>query len=374
MENVIYFLLVSFIAFAFTALSIPQIVRIAFAKKLFDKPGERKVNERIVPTIGGVALFIGITLGVTLGSDGFPFFNLKFIFASLLVIFMAGMKDDLLGISPVSKLLAMTLSLAIIFFFAKLQITQFYGLFGLHEIGIIPSFLLTFFLGIVVINSLNLIDGIDGLASAITIQISGILGVWFALIGLPEYALLSFAVVGSCAAFFVFNVFGHKNKIFMGDTGSLILGTVLFVLVVKFNEFNAAYTGRFMIQSVPAVLFGFMAYPLFDVLRVFLLRVFILKRSPFSADKNHIHHRLLAIGLTHLQATVVIVFTNSIFIAVGLFLQYYLSVLSIVLILLGMCLFLSFALEIFVYKKKCIVSSDKFQTLMIPKALMKAGA
>jgi UDP-GlcNAc:undecaprenyl-phosphate/decaprenyl-phosphate GlcNAc-1-phosphate transferase len=368
MENLMYFILVAIISFAFTAFSVPQVVKIAQAKDLCDKPNSRSSSKNIVPTLGGVAIFVGLTLGVTLGGDGFPFFNLKFIFASLLVTFFAGVKDDLVGISPISKILALSFSLVIITFFAKLHISHFYGLFGIDQLGLIPGFILTFFLGIVIINSINLIDGIDGLAAAITVEISTVLGIWFALIGLPEYALLAFSLAGSCLAFFVFNVFGHRNKIFMGDTGSLLLGTMIFVLAIKFNEFNASYTGAFAIKSAPAVLLGCMAYPLFDVLRIFFLRVFILKRSPFIADKNHIHHRLLALGLSHLQATLVILFTNALFIIISIFLQKYLEIHTICFIILGICLLLSLALELILLFSKKIHPNDLNQTLIFPNS------
>lgn len=372
MENLFYFILVAVIAFAFTAVSIPQIVNLAKAKGLFDKPDSRKLNLSVVPTLGGVAIFIGLTLGITLGGDGFPFFDLKFIFASILVTFFTGIKDDLVGISPRAKLMALTFSIIILAFFAKLRITHFYGLFGINEIGIIPSILITFFLGIVIINSLNLIDGIDGLAAAITIEISTVLGIWFSLIGLPEYALMSFSLAGSCLAFFIFNVFANKNKIFMGDTGSLLLGTMIFILAVKFNEFNASYTGDFAIKSVPAVLFGFLAYPLFDVLRVVFLRVFILKRSPFTADKNHIHHRLLLLGFNHLQATATIFATNALFIAGSLLLQKYLGVLALAAIIFGAALLLSTILELVLLVKRSIKPGDRHQALFLPPKLIHA--
>jgi UDP-GlcNAc:undecaprenyl-phosphate/decaprenyl-phosphate GlcNAc-1-phosphate transferase len=367
----LHFILVAIIAFTFSALSIPQIVSVAHAKNLYDTPNARKATQKIIPTLGGIAIFVGLTLGVTLGGNGFPFFNLKFIFASLLVCFFAGVKDDLVGISPISKLLALTFSLIIIAFFAKLQITNLYGLFGVEQLGFLPSILITFFLGLVIINSMNLIDGIDGLAAAITIEISGLLGIWFALIGLPEYALLAFSLFGSCLAFFIFNMFGRKNKIFMGDTGSLILGTMLFVLSVKFNEFNATYTGPFSISSAPAVIFGFLAYPLIDVLRIVILRIFILKHSPFIADKNHIHHRLLALGLNHFQATAIIIFTNSLFIAGSIILQRYLDVFSLGMIILCAGILLSVVLEFYLFYKRKILPDDETQKLMIPSLMLK---
>lgn len=370
MDNLIYFILVAIIAFTFSALSIPQIVKVAQAKNLLDTPNSRKAAKQIVPTLGGIAIFIGLTMGITLGGDGFPFFDLKFIFASILITFFTGIKDDLVGISPNTKLLALTFSIFIITFFANLRFTHLYGLFGINELGFVPSMLLTFFIGIVIINSMNLIDGIDGLASSIAVQISTILGVWFALIGLPEYALISFSLAGSCLAFFMFNVFGHKNKIFMGDTGSLLIGTMIFVLAAKFNEFNAVHTGAYLIKSVPAVLIGFMAYPLFDVLRVFVLRIFITKKSPFRPDKNHIHHRLLALGLTHLQATGLLFVGNTTISVGSLILQKYLSVFELTMVILATAIAISTTLELIILYTKKIKPNDEHQQLFLPKHLI----
>lgn len=371
MDNLLYFILVSVIAFTVTAISIPQIVKVAQAKGLYDKPNSRKAAKSIVPTLGGIAIFIGVTLGITLGGDGFPFFDLKFIFASILIIFFAGIKDDLVGISPNSKISAIVFSIFILFFFANLKFVHIYGLFGINKLSFIPSTLLTFFIGIVIINSINLIDGIDGLASSIAVQISTILGIWFALIGLPEYALISFSLAGSCLAFFIFNVFAHKNKIFMGDTGSLLIGTMLFVLAAKFNEFNAIHTGDYSIKSAPAVLIGFMAYPLFDVLRVFLLRIFVAHKSPFRPDKNHIHHRLLAFGLNHLQATITIFIVNTFFSIGSLVLQQYLSVFELTMVILSASILFSTLLELAILYSHKIKPNDEFQQLFLPKQLIK---
>ncbi|HKK82072.1 MAG TPA: MraY family glycosyltransferase [Prolixibacteraceae bacterium] len=366
MENLLYFILVSIIAFTFAAFSIPQIVRVSKAKKLFDEPNSRKSSTAITPTLGGTAIFIGLTLGVTLGGDGFPFFDLKYIFASLLITFFAGLKDDLVGISPRSKLGALVISLAVVILFANLRLSSVYGCFGIDKIGYLPSILLSFFVGIVIINSFNLIDGIDGLASSIAVQISTVFGIWFVIIGLPEYALISFSLAGACLAFFIFNVFGHRNKIFMGDTGSLLIGTLIFVLAAKFNEFNAGYTGEYVLKSVPAVLIGFMVYPLFDVLRVFLLRIFVAKKSPFKPDKNHIHHRLLTLGMSHLQATGVIFVNNILFMAGSLILQKYLNVIELTSVILGVSILLSTSLELYLLFKQKIKPGDKYQQLFLP--------
>lgn len=371
MEQIIYLALATIISFSFTAFSVPQIVKVTQAKGLFDTPNSRKLNKTVIPTLGGVALFIGIMMGITIGGNGLPFYDLKFIFGSIMVTFFAGMKDDLVGISPKSKLMALSLSILIIMFFADIRFDNFYGFLGIYQIGYLPSLLITFFVGIVIINAFNLIDGIDGLASLLSIEISTVFGIWFAFAGITEYALMAFALTGSCLGFFFYNVYGNKHKIFMGDTGSLLIGTIIFVLAAKFSATNNTLSGAYVIHSVPAVLIGFLAYPLFDVLRVFFLRVVICRRSPFSPDKNHIHHRLLAIGFNHGQATFSIVFTNGLFIILSLLLQS-LNVAWLTLILFSIALILSFCLEFYILNKNKIKLDDEYQTLLLPSKYVQA--
>ncbi len=372
MENLIYFILVAIVAFASTAFSIPQIVRIAIAKNLFDSPNSRRVNIKVVPTLGGIAIFIGFILGTTIAGDGFSFFEIKYIFAALLIIFFAGIKDDLVTISPRTKLVALTASILIIALFANLNFNNFHGFMGINQIPPIPGIILTVFIGIVIINSMNLIDGIDGLASALAIQISSILGIWFALVEQFDYALISFSLAGSCLAFFIFNVFGNRNKIFMGDTGSLILGAIIFILAAKFNQVTAIHTGDFAISSAPAVLIGVLAYPLFDVLRVFVLRVFVIKKSPFKPDKNHIHHRLLAFGMNHLQATTTIFLVNSLIIIGTLVLSTYLNVIQLTVVILSFTILISTLLELVILYSRKINPNDEFQNLFLPRYLVNA--
>jgi len=371
MEKAIYLVLSSIIAFSFTAFSVPQIVRVSHLKGLFDTPNSRKLNKTVIPTLGGIALFIGIMMGITIGGNGLPFYDLKFIFSSIIITFFAGMKDDLVGISPKSKILALSLSILIIMFFADIRLDNFFGFLNITYIGYVPSLLLTFFVGIVIINAFNLIDGIDGLASLLSIQISAVFGIWFALAGVTEYALMAFSLMGACIGFFFYNVFGNKHKIFMGDTGSLLIGTIIFVLVAKFSMVNSSYTGVYAIKSVPAVLISFLAYPLFDVLRVFFLRVVICRRSPFSPDKNHIHHRLLAIGFNHIQATLAIATMNGIFIVAGLLLRN-LDVALLTLILFSAALLLTFSLEFYILAKNKISFDDEYQTLLLPTKFVQA--
>jgi len=207
---------------------------------------------------------------------------------------------------------------------------------------------LTLFVIIVIINSFNLIDGVDGLATSLGILSSSFFGVWFFISGNIEYSLISAAVAGTLLAFFRFNVFGGENKIFMGDTGSLIVGLLMAVQVIMFNEKNIGFTSAFTIKSAPAVSFAVFIVPLFDTLRVFLIRM-SRGRSPFIADKNHLHHCLLKLGLSHLQTTLLIVLTNICFITLALALQN-IGILWLMAIMMSIASIISFIIEYYVRK------------------------
>jgi len=202
---------------------------------------------------------------------------------------------------------------------------------------------LTVFVIIVIVNSFNLIDGIDGLASSIGILSSVFFGFWFYISGNIEYCLISAALLGSLLGFFRFNVFDGKFKIFMGDTGSMIVGLLIAAQVIMFNEKNIGFTSAFTIKSAPAVSIAVLIIPLYDTLRVFIIRM-SRGRSPFSADKNHLHHCMLKLGFTHVQSTFIIVFANLFFIALALALQN-IGIIWLVLIILVICTSLSLLIE-----------------------------
>ena len=226
-----------------------------------------------------------------------------------IVLFFVGLKDDILIIAPLKKLSGQVFAALIIVVLGNLRFTHLHGFIGVNQLLYVHSFLLTVFVLVVIINSFNLIDGIDGLASGVGIIASLLFGTFFYINGEVGYAVLSAAMAGSLIAFFWFNVYGTENKIFMGDTGSLLVGLFLAVLVVRFNEMNIGITGVWHIHAAPAVSFGILFIPLFDTIRVFTIRV-LRGKSPFKADKNHVHHRLLALGYSHIKATMVLLGAN----------------------------------------------------------------
>jgi UDP-N-acetylmuramyl pentapeptide phosphotransferase/UDP-N-acetylglucosamine-1-phosphate transferase len=173
-----------------------------------------------------------------------------------------------------------------------------------------------------IINSFNLIDGIDGLAAGLSILAAFVFGSWFFIAGQIQFSIMSFALVGSLSGFFLFNVYGKKNKLFMGDTGSLMIGLIISTLVIKFNEFNIIHNSEFVIGAAPAVSFAIIIVPLIDTLKVMSIRIYKGK-SPFTPDNNHIHHRILVLVPNHLKVTLIIVGVNSIFISMALLLNHF---------------------------------------------------
>jgi UDP-N-acetylmuramyl pentapeptide phosphotransferase/UDP-N-acetylglucosamine-1-phosphate transferase len=304
------------ISFVLVIATIPPILRVSHAKKLFDSFEERKIHTGVIPPMGGVAIFIGFTISSIVATDGISFDGLKYIIASVILMFFIGLKDDLLTISARKKLVVQIMAAVVLVVLGNIRFTSLQGILTIYEIEYFPSVFLSVFIIVVIINAFNLIDGIDGLASGIGMLVASTFGVWFYLSGYIQFAILSFALVGSLAGFFLFNVFGHKNKLFMGDTGSLIIGLVISSLVVKFTEFNIDKLIPFSLNAAPALAFAVIIVPLIDTIRVMTIRIWN-KKSPFVADNNHIHHKCLKLFSSHLKVTILIVSMNALIIAIA---------------------------------------------------------
>lgn len=305
------------LAFSMVIIVIPYILKVAHAKKLFDTFSERKVHTLSIPPLGGVGIFIGFILSTIIATDGYSFDALKYIIASVILMFFIGLKDDLIDISARKKFFVQVFAAILLTSLGNFHISNLHGLFGFYEIHYAIGTILSLFVMIAVINAFNLIDGIDGLASGLGMLATFVFGVWFFLAGHIQYSIMSFALTGSLAGFFLYNVFGKKNKLFMGDTGSLIVGLIVSALIIKFNEFNVAKTLPFAIGAAPAVSFAIVIVPLVDTLRVMTIRI-MNGKSPFSADNNHIHHRLLELVPHHFSVTLIILGANVFIIALAL--------------------------------------------------------
>jgi len=308
----IQFISIFFIGMILVHFTIPFIVRVSKAKVLFDAPNHRSVNKTGVPNLGGVALFIGITIATLFGIQDFAFHDFSYILISMIIMFFVGIKDDIMTITPRQKLIAQIICALILIIPGDIRVTNLHGILGIQEINYAVSVGISLLAIIFIINAINLIDGIDGLAAAIGISTTIIFGINFFIIGNYQYTILSLAIIGSLVSFFIYNVFGSKNKIFMGDTGSLLIGLLLSVFFIKYNEF--CIKGNDQVSNFSPILsLAIISVPIFDLIRVFLIRIF-LNKSPFAPDKNHIHHGLLKLGFSHLKSTLIIVTGNLIII------------------------------------------------------------
>jgi UDP-N-acetylmuramyl pentapeptide phosphotransferase/UDP-N-acetylglucosamine-1-phosphate transferase len=345
-------------AFGITWFTIPSIVNISRLKNLCYVPNCRTSHKLATPTLGGIGVFVGLVLSTVIFAGAYFIFELKYIISALMIVFFVGIKDDILIIAPFKKLAGQIFAVGMIAIFADIRITSFFGFLTITELPYIVSIVVTIFVFIVIINGFNLIDGIDGLAAGIGIVTSLVFGIWFWITGHIACTVLSFSLVGALTAFFYFNVSDTKNKIFLGDTGSMVTGFVLGILACRFMRFDLLLKGQSFIASAPAVVFGILVIPLFDSLRVFILRL-RQGKSPFSADRQHLHHYLLKMGLSHLQATSVMVAVNLFFILLSFALSG-LGILWLMAIILGSAYAMSYTLVSLVRRRRRI----KFQNAM----------
>ncbi len=276
-------------AFGITWATIPSIVKIAKLKSLCANTNCRTLHTNAVPTLGGIAVFVALVLATVIFAGTYFKFELTYIIAGLVIVFFMGIKDDILIIDPLKKLAGQIVAVGLIAIFADIRISSLFGFLDIQQVPYIISILLTIFVFIVIINGYNLIDGIDGLASGIAILTSSVFGIWFWLTGYIESTILSFSFAGTLAAFFYFNVFSKQYKIFLGDTGSMVIGFVMGIIVCRFLQDDLLVQGALKVASAPAVACGVLVVPLFDSLRVFIIRI-VHGKSPFKADRQHIHH------------------------------------------------------------------------------------
>ena len=316
MDNI---LLSASLAFLITFFAIPIIIQVAKDKKLFDEPDERKVHKTVIPTLGGLGIFAGFIIATLMGVPAGIGSELQYFVAAATVIFFLGLKDDILVLSASKKFIGQLIAAGIVIKFGGIQLNNMHGFLGIYEIPHVASIVLTIFTIIVITNSFNLIDGVDGLAGSLGLLTTLVFGTYFLIAGQITYAVMAFALSGSIIAFLIYNF--SPAKIFMGDTGSLLLGLINAILVIKFINIAGNSAVTLPLQASPAIGFAILMIPLFDTLRVFALRIFD-RRSPFSPDRTHVHHFLLDIGLSHRMVTFTCVSVNMLFIVVAYFLQY----------------------------------------------------
>lgn len=296
-------------AFLLVVLSIPSIIHTANKYQLFDKSDlHRKKHATNISRLGGIGLFCGFTITVLMFATTVRYQEANFLITSCILLFAIGLKDDVYGVSPNTKFGMQILIALILVFLGGFRLTSLYGVLGIWEVY--PTFGAFFSVVLIIFvnNAFNLIDGVDGLAATVGIIASLFFGIAFVWCNEQAFAFIAFALLGAILGFLMYNF--PPAKIFMGDTGALIVGLVLVVLAIKFIEINkVGYVKHLYFSSAPAIAVAVLIFPIFDSLRIFVLRI-INRRSPFQGDRNHIHHRLLQFGLSTKQILLIVLLFN----------------------------------------------------------------
>ncbi len=295
-------------SFLITFFSIPTIIKISRKKNLMDEPVARSSHLRKIANLGGIAIFYSI--GICAPIFAYELFDLyKFLFASLVILLYVGVMDDIVVMRAYKKLIAQIVVSCFVVIGSDIRIRSLFGIFGIFEINYFLSVIFSIITFIILINAFNLIDGIDGLAGGYSLICSALFGISYYRLGAYNYPLvvLSVIIMGSVLAFLYYNLSNYRaNKIFMGDTGSMLLGFLLAFTSISFIDIfidkNLPDVPRYHLQSAPVVAVAILILPIVDTLNVIIIRL-LNKKSPFDADKNHIHHRLLRLNLTHRRSS-----------------------------------------------------------------------
>lgn len=311
-------------ALIISLVSIPQIIMVATKKRLYDTPdNDRKIHLRVIPNLGGIGIFFGFitTASLFISPEAFPKWN--YIIAASLLLFLVGIADDLISLSPPKKFLTQFVAAFIVVCIADIRLKSLHGVLGVY--GDLPYWWSATFsiIGVIfVTNAYNLIDGIDGLAGSIGVLSTLLLGVTLAGFGHPGAACLSFCLLGGIVGFLRYNI--SPAKIFMGDTGSLLIGFIISLLcIMAVNNFSSEKAISTFIHSAAGALvigLSILFVPVFDTFRVFSTRL-MKGSSPFKADRTHLHHYLLDMGFSHSQTVTVILIANFLIITVSLITQ-----------------------------------------------------
>ena len=293
-----FFIYAALTAFSVGFLVTPILVSFLKKFKIGDHPGGRKIHATFIPSMGGISFMIAAIVTLAIWGWQFPLPDSRYIMGAILLMFIVGLRDDLVELKASRKLLGQLLAVLLVVVVADVRIRNFHGFLGLGELNDIVSYVFSGFVLLALTNGFNLIDGLDGLAGTIAIISFGCLGGWFYVQGVESYALISFTFLGGVLAFLAFN--WHPAKLFMGDTGSLTLGFTLGTLIIAFMGINESLpTDAFLkFKSTFAAGVALMMFPLYDMGRVFIRRISQGKK-PMSPDKSHVHHFLMRMGLKH---------------------------------------------------------------------------
>lgn len=330
--------------FVMTYFLTPVVIQVVKVKRLYEKLSERSSHSVHVPSFGGVTFYVVFIIAISVAEQFFMIGRAVYLVPAATIMFVVGLKDDLTGISPFNKIMAQIIATTLLFLSTDFQITQLNGFMGLHDASPLLVVPLSYAVVIFFINAYNLIDGIDGLASSLAAFYFTAFACTFLI--LKDWALLSVSVclVGVFIAFLRYNLSSDK-KIFMGDTGSLFIGFILVAFVIHLMA--ADYSGKLILKDANfgVFLIALLFVPVLDSIRVFVARA-VEGRSPFSPDRNHIHHILMDYhGFTHRQTTARILLINIVVCLLFWAASYFLTHVWVVLSLLAFSILFSLYLR-----------------------------
>jgi len=309
--NVFFAFLISLVI---TYVAIPKVIVFAEKFRLADVPGERSSHKKTIPIFGGIAIFSGIIFSLLfLGRLD----SIQFILASFLIVFFVGVIDDLLSLSPFKKLIGQIIAILVVIYLGEVQIDSMHGVLGIKSLPDIIATIFTVFVVIVITNGFNLIDGVDGLAGGVGLISAFFFGIVAFMMNQYDMAMIAFSLMGSLIAFLRYNF--HPARIFMGDTGSLLVGMILSVLAINLIQYGLVIGTVHLPNKGPLLAIAFLAIPLFDSLRVFIVRV-REGRHPLYPGRGHIHHALLDLGIDHKWTALVLYLVSVLLIGVSFFL------------------------------------------------------
>ena len=322
---------------------MPVLIKVLSQWKLYDSPGDHKIHSDFKPSMGGVAIFLGSLFALVMSLSLADWANQRYLFISLSVMFLIGLRDDVLALTPKQKLYSQFLPVLLLVFLDNVTLNSTYGLIDLPFVPQWVIWFISIFTLIILTNAYNLIDGVDGLASSIGMVTLIFFGLWFYSIGDLVLGLVAMTFVGAILGFLFFN--WQPSKIFMGDTGALMIGFLLSFMAIQFINSNyqlpADHPAKF--QSSIATAICVVIVPVFDTLRVIILRLRKMQ-SPFKADRNHLHHQLLNLEFSHAQTVLTLVGINLGFILLAWLLRNQSDRLFLPIII-GICLIINFVIK-----------------------------
>ena len=315
MSNIQHILLPILLSFIGTLWMHPKILKIAILKNLVDNPDARKLQRNPVPVMGGIAVFFGIAIGLCSSPAMFSSANTFMLISAMLIMLYVGTIDDIINLSPTIRFAIEIIIIAWLMYASDSSINCFWGLWGVTTIPQWAAYALTIFASVGIINAINLIDGVNGLSSGFCFMSSVLFAIFFHITGNQVMTTLALSAAGAIIPFFLHNVFGQSTKMFIGDGGTLVIGTMMAMFVMNILGTNSgcsilAAKGVGLIPFTLAVL----SIPVFDTLRVMSTRI-LNKKSPFHPDKTHLHHMFIDLGFSHIGTTISILSLNFLIVA-----------------------------------------------------------